>query len=738
MRANPTASPDDIDITTLWGALRQSFKKLLLWSIVLGALTYAGLSLVAPKYESEAELAIVAKDTVNPYSDPKREGSGPEVLSARMDKEAVNTHVRALQSPDLAAKIVADLNLAGKVEFNSALGSPDMMSRLLRLAGVGSPRPGESEQDRVLAAYFKRLEVYPARESRVIGVRFISSDPALAAEVANRLSDTYREQLASQIVTETDEVLKALEPQIAKLSDEVSLAEEEVKRFRTEKGLFRGGQGATDLNDQQLQELQAEVSKAKAMRSEAESRTKSAHEMLKSGSADALPDVQKSPLIQNLVQQRVRVERQVSELSATLLPGHPRMRQLRADLEGLKRQISAEVAKIVEGLEKEAKVAALREESVTKSLDTLKARVGTTGPDEVKLKSLEEAAASKRSELKRLQAQFETNRNRADRKTVPVEAQVITRARAASVPSFPKKGPFAGLVAAATLLFGMALTLTKALLAGARGGLNSDMPPGGLAASAKRARETVDLPPVAVHAQPKAPVVPIIAAADPGFDDTITRIGTVGGLATHLISAVHGETGFRTLIAGDGPTFDPGSEAVELARTLAGKGRGVVLIDWSPEGGGLAKSLGLPSHPGFADLMDQSATFADVIRRIPLSEAHIIVQGSAVESVASLDIERLNLVLDALDEAYEHIIVSAKHEPARELFEALQGRFDAGVLVTDGKRRATVLDDPPGTYLGFEVADIDLVTLERTPAGTPAGQRITRGLGAVRPEPRAT
>ena len=60
------------------------------------------------------------------------------------------------------------------------------------------------------------------------------------------------------------------------------------------------------------------------------------------GNAESLPDVQKSPLIQNLVQQRVRLQRQLSELSATLLPAHPRMRQIRADLDGLERQIKSD------------------------------------------------------------------------------------------------------------------------------------------------------------------------------------------------------------------------------------------------------------------------------------------------------------------------------------------------------------------------------------------------------------
>ncbi len=194
----------------------------------------------------------------------------------------------------------------------------------------------------------------------------------------------------------------------------------------------------TGLNEQQLSELNAELSKVKAARSEAEARAKQAREMLELGSAETLADVQKSPLIQNLVQSRVRVERQISELSATLLPGHPRMRQLNADLAGLKTQIAGEVAKIVDGLGKEAKVAALREEAVQKSVSEIKRDIVSAGPEEAKLRSLEADAKSKRAELDRLRAQFEANRVRADdSRTIPVEAQIVSSARPSTVPFFP-------------------------------------------------------------------------------------------------------------------------------------------------------------------------------------------------------------------------------------------------------------------------------------------------------------
>ncbi|HKZ97239.1 MAG TPA: hypothetical protein VJ045_09685 [Hyphomicrobiaceae bacterium] len=538
---------------------------------------------------------------------------------------------------------------------------------------------------------------------------FASNEPELPAE-------TDRGSLATQSVVEVDEVQKALEPRIAKLAVEVAAAEAEAERLRGAANILKGGQQSPGLNEQQLAELDAELSKAKAQRSEAEARTKSAREMLKAGNADALPDVQKSPLIQDLAQSRVRLERQLSELSPTLLPGHPRMRRLNADLAGLKRQADAEIAKVVDSLEKEAKVAALREDSIAGTLNEVKARSATTVPDEVKLRSLEANAKSKRAELERLRAQFEANRARADTPAVPVEAQVDTRARASSVPSFPNKLPYALLVMTAVLLLGTAWMVTREMLKGARRPRRHEQP-------------WLDAPLPARSA-------PAVHAEQPDHRG-ILKLTSMDRAAIHLEMKALENGGFRTLVAGETDSVEPWAEAVDLATALAGAGRTAMIVDWSPEGDGMACSLGVALSPGLMELLGGAATFEDVVKPIPGSNVHFIACGEcASQADLDLDPDRINLVLDALDEAYDHIVVVGRHEAARNLFEAIQGRFDAGIIISEAKRRVSFIQDPPGTFLGYEVADMELLRFERPGNGTIAGERLMRVGGTRRLEAR--
>jgi uncharacterized protein involved in exopolysaccharide biosynthesis len=709
-----TASPDDIDISAIWRSYRASLPKLLLASLAAAVIAFLALSTVHSRYTSEAQIQVVL-----PERDSGSGDSSAQEVTARLDKEAINTHVRAIMSPDLARVIIKEEGLEKLPEFNPAMGHASFLTGIKNdVMGLllGSPSK-ESEQDRVLDAYYDRLDVYSPRESRFIGIRFTSEDPKLAANVANAIADSYRTAVATRTVAGTDEVQKALQPRIDSLQKEVAEADEAVERFRGKANIFKGGSNDTGLNQQQLAEVTAELSRAQAARNEAESRALSVRQMVAAGNTETLPDVQKSPLIQNLVQQRVRLQRQLSELSATLLPAHPRMRQIRADLDGLERQIKSEVAKVVDGVDKNAKVAALRVEAVQKSLDDMKKNVVDKGDDQVKLRQLEAIAKSKRAELDRLQARYEANRARAESRAIPIEAQIITTARPSSVPSFPKRLPYAAIVAAAIFLFGTAIVITRALFRAAR-------PPS--------AAQKVAWTKAAVAAkQPRT--APASAAHIP--DGKVETIDSVAALAEQLLVRPPDVGGFRTLITGDTDTIDASEEALALAKALTEAGSDVMLIDWAPDGQGSADAMGVHASVGMGDLLEGKAKFEDVVQRVPGSNAHIIPAGNAMTTDMA-DADQLNLVLDALDTAYDHIVVAGRQPAARALFEAIQGRFDAGVIVAEGKRRSAKMSEAPGTFLGFEVTDIELFRLERGTSGKVAKERLSRASKGGRSEVR--
>ena len=241
-------------------------------------------------------------------------------------------------------------------------------------------------------------------------------------------------------------------------------AEATVEQFKASQGLFAGTNNVT-LNAQQLSELNSQVILAKAQKSEAEARARLIRKMLADGSdIDATPEVLKSELIGRLIDQRVQVQRQLAELSATFLPSHPRIKQLNSELADVREQIRDEAIKIAKSLENEAQIASAREASLRGSLNDVKTQASGLSEAEIKLRALEREAKAQRDLLESYLARYRDASARHDMGAVPAQATIVSRAHASILPSFPKRGPISLLVAVATALLALAYVLARELI----------------------------------------------------------------------------------------------------------------------------------------------------------------------------------------------------------------------------------------------------------------------------------
>jgi uncharacterized protein involved in exopolysaccharide biosynthesis len=749
MRARTPDPHGDIDISALPSVLKRSSGKLALAALAVGALTYGALLLVPSRYTSEAQIRIGAP----PPSEGGRGAVGTEAVALSIDKEAIASRVQELRSPDLARTLAAELSLASRPEFNDALEAGGLGSRLLRRLGLAGPRPGETEEERILAAYYKALQVYQVKDTRVISLGFTARDGELAALAANRLAELYQSWLRQRGATETTDANAWLLPEIEKRTRELAEAEGAAERFRSTANLFRSGNQPSGLAEQQLTELASELTKVRAQRSEAEARARAARELIGSGVPDAIPEVQRSPVIQGLIAQRVRVERDLAEAATQLLPAHPRMKQLTANVTDVRRQIQREAQAVVGGLEREVKALALREELQRRTLDEAKAGLGDKAADRVRLAQLEDDAMAKRRELDELRRRHEASRSRGTSLALPVDVQVIATARPSSRPSWPNRIQIALLAAAATFVLGLVAVLFRELLAaGSRAVLRSAPRPEDAPPAAMPAQPVAD---PATASRPAAPLprpVPVaaatapIAAGGPGSetDQSPSCLGSIVAVADRLLRSAGGRNGYRTLVVGAGDVPDERGRAAELATALATSGRQVVLVDWSLDGEGIAGRLGAASSPGFTDLLHGAAAFEEVIRATPDGAFHIVPCGSACAGgIEALDPNRMNLLLDALDEAYADVVITGTHAAARDFFWAIEGRVDAGVVIHPPGTAPGTAPDLGGDsaarrLLGFDVTDIDVVHLCEQTARPTIGRPGRRPVRGVAPAQAAT
>ena len=328
-----------------------------------------------------------------------------------------------------------------------------------------------------------------------------------------------------------------LSGELEKLRGKVSEAEAKVEDYRAKSNLFVGSNN-TSLVNQQLTELSSQVSAARAQKADAEARARQIREALRSGQSLDSSDVANSELIRRLSEQRVTLRAQLAEQSSTLLPQHPRIKEMRAQIADLDQQIRAEGDRMVRSLESEAKVAGSRLETLSANLDQFKRQTASTSDQDVQLRALEREAKAQRDLFESYLAKYREATARDSIAAAPADARIISRAVVSNMPYFPKKMPIVLIAALGTFCLSTAFVVTGALLSG------DSLPPGACAgpmpcrsrppgaASARNARSRAHatgdrLPPPNLAPPPvqAPPLAAVVGAAVRGADDRRRRRG---------------------------------------------------------------------------------------------------------------------------------------------------------------------------------------------------------------------
>ena len=245
-------------------------------------------------------------------------------------------------------------------------------------------------------------------------------------------------------------------------------------------------------------------------------------------------DIANSELIRRLSEQRVTLRAQLAEQSSTLLPQHPRIKEMRAQIADLDQQIRAEGERLARSLENEAKVAGARLETLSASLDQLKRQTASTSDQDVQLRALEREAKAQRELFESYLAKYREATARDSIAAAPADARIISRAMVSNVPYFPKKMPIVLIAALGTFCLAAAFVVTGALLSADAHRLAPQQPEVALAAPVvvparsphARTRATDRLPPAA---NLPAPAAETVASPPPSSHRRRYRRGPAAG-----------------------------------------------------------------------------------------------------------------------------------------------------------------------------------------------------------------
>jgi succinoglycan biosynthesis transport protein ExoP len=330
-------------------------RKIILGAGVIGlVLGIIASLLMTPLYRSSAMLEVnpsaneMLETSSNARGSQAFRGSGQELLQTQMG---------LLRSETLARRVVEDLNLAS----NAAYG--------------GEEGTRQQRTDRATALVRGNTTVDPIKGSMLIAVSHVSADPAMAARIANGLSNAFIAASLERRYDSSSYARKFLSDQLARTKTALEESERGLNAYSIESGVFRnpGVQDADGRTAEGGTLAQTDLATLSDALNAARIKRINAEQAFRNASTEF--SAEQAANLSNLVQQRAELQAQYDEKSQIFKADYPVMRELQARIRRLDTTISSERSRT-----SGAKRAELRGEylSAQRAEDQIAARVAQT------------------------------------------------------------------------------------------------------------------------------------------------------------------------------------------------------------------------------------------------------------------------------------------------------------------------------------------------------------------------
>lgn len=299
----------------------------------------------------------------------------------------------------------------------------------------------------------RKLEIVPARESSVVEISFMGTDPAFAATVANAFADAYQKVTVQLKADPARKTAAYFNDQTRQLRDDLEAAQARLSRYQQEKGIVSLDNSRADVELARLNDLSAQLVAAQTAAMEGDSRQAVAGAPLTS------PDVANNALIQTMRANVAVAEGRFADMSQRYGRNHPQYQAARAELDKVRAELHAALGTVSRSVGANAQVLRQREAELRDAVARQKAKVleMNRAHDELGalLKDLDSAqrafdAAAQRLSQTRIEAQAEQ-----------ADVALLNPAVAPAGPSGPHTllGTLVGFLAGTVLGVGLALLL---------------------------------------------------------------------------------------------------------------------------------------------------------------------------------------------------------------------------------------------------------------------------------------
>lgn len=334
-----------------WQILRRR-KGTLILIVFLGLLTSLLLTLPqTPIYQARGSIEV--QNLNENFLNMRNVSPTADDGGSYMPGSDLQTQANILQSESLLDRVVAKLDLGKQLFPEQGSGR---LSAWRKALGLPEGKHA-STREKILALVAKNLKISTGANTRLVEIRYDSTDPQLAANFVNTLTAEFVQQNLESHWKTTQQTGEWLIRQMGDVRIKLEKSDDELQSYAQASDLlFTSEKG--NVAEEKLRQLQEELSKAQADRVTSQSK----YELSSTAAPESLPEVLDDATLKEYRVKFTDLRRQLAEISSSLTPAHPAAKKVQAQVTTLELALEKERANIIQRIRNEFESAQRREQ----------------------------------------------------------------------------------------------------------------------------------------------------------------------------------------------------------------------------------------------------------------------------------------------------------------------------------------------------------------------------------------
>lgn len=517
------------------------------------------------------------------------------------------------------------------------------------------PASDKSEQERLRQAAGKLLSMSTPSlvgDSRVAAMSVNATDPELAARIADAIAETYVEYTREVQSGGLSQLTNWFDNHVDTKKKELEAAQAKLQEYKRDNNIlsfsYENRQNLTSSNmtsvSERLLEVRTELLKEAALL--AQIREIQRGEEPVEAIADLVPT---SETFDEMLAKEADLEQELAKLRTRYLDGHPRLQSVHSQLEVVRKNIDAQLQRIITSVENRVELLRRNEQSLNQELGELKAQV-------FQLNELGVGYNQLKGNIENLRQLYETVLSRSSELNINsmYESNIVRVLDTADIPSAPIK-PNMPLMLAFGLIFGLGLGVGTVVLI--------DILDNTVKSPEDIARLT-NKPLLAALPEVDNSLLKGVESLGESPVDTITHTAPQSSFAegiktlrANLMFMSPDNPPCTLLVTSPGPGEGKTISSTNMAIAMAQSGQRTLLVDADMRRPRVHKALGLDNNTGLSTVILGEVSINDAVQLTEIDNLSVLSCGEIPPNPSELlHTERFSTMLDELRTRYDRII----------------------------------------------------------------------------------